>query len=132
MNNPLAGLGESWAASNAAFEATQPNLRSRLWRGVNPLTGFGSAAGAMHTAASKGDGRGMALAAASAMPVFGALKTVAVAAKGLTKAQLRTVPDWSNFGRAWTAALGVGLGSDAYGHMQDYGQTDRVPQRRAP
>lgn len=74
MNNPLSNVGPYWSKSNAEFEATNPNMLSRLGRAVNPMTGFGSALGSVHDAASQGSVSGMALGALGALPMFGATK----------------------------------------------------------
>ena len=79
--NPLAGVGEYWSNSNAEFEAQNPNLLQRGVRAINPVTGFGSAVGAMHDGASVGSARDMAIAAMQAVPVFGAMRAVAPAVK---------------------------------------------------
>ena len=79
--NPLAGVGEYWSNSNAEFEAQNPNLLQRGVRSINPVTGFGSAVGAMHDGASVGSARDMAIAAMQAVPVFGAMRAVAPAVK---------------------------------------------------
>ena len=82
-----------WAADNARFEKTDPSLIARIGRSLNPLTGFGSAMGDMHTSASEGDGTGMALAALGAVPAFGAMRVVRLPGRGLTKASTSAVPD---------------------------------------
>ena len=79
--NPLAGVGEYWSNSNAQFEAQNPNLLQRGVRAINPVTGLGSAVGAMHDGASAGSTRDMAIAALQAVPVFGAMRAVAPAVK---------------------------------------------------
>ena len=84
-----------WAADNARFEKTDPSLIARIGRTLNPLTGFGSAMGDMHTSSGEGDGVGMALAALSAVPAFGAVRVVSTPAKGLVKASTSVVPDVS-------------------------------------
>ena len=43
----LENAADYWANSNAEFEKTNPNFGQRVLRGVNPITGFGSAVGAM-------------------------------------------------------------------------------------
>lgn len=82
-----------WAAENAKFEKTDPSLIARIGRSINPLTGFGSAMGDMHTSSGEGDGVGMALAALGAVPAFGAMRVVSTPAKGLIKASTSVVPD---------------------------------------
>ena len=84
---------EYWADDNARFDNSNPSFAGRVIRAVNPLTGFGSAMGAMHTAAGNGDIPGMAMAGISAIPAFGvmritpassALKAAAVPSAGRT------------------------------------------------
>lgn len=75
---------EYWADDNAQFEKTNPEFADRVVRALNPMTGFGSAMGAMHTAASSGDVPGMVMAGATAIPAFGVLR--AVPAVGAAKA----------------------------------------------
>lgn len=70
-------VGGYWSSDNAQFEAGNPSTMQRVGRALNPLTGFGSAIGAMHDAAGQGDVAGMGLAAAQAIPVFGAMRAVA-------------------------------------------------------
>lgn len=95
LNNLAAGgvignAAEYWANDNAEFEKTNPNFGRRVLRSVNPLTGFGSAMGAMHTAAGNGDIPGMAMAGISAIPAFGVLR--AVPATGAIKAGVHSSP----------------------------------------
>lgn len=77
---------EYWANDNAEFEKTNPGFVDRVVRGVNPLTGFGSAMGAMHTAAGNGDIPGMAMAGIQAIPAVGVLR--AIPAAGAMKASV--------------------------------------------
>jgi hypothetical protein len=66
LRNPLAGVGEYWADDNAAFQAQNPSVVQQTLRAANPLTGFGSALGRLHTAAGEGDLLGAGLAAGGA------------------------------------------------------------------
>lgn len=75
--NPLDGVGQYWSESNANFEAGNPTLLERGTRALNPMTGFGSALGAMHDAAGSGDLPGMVVAALQGVPIFGAVRAVA-------------------------------------------------------
>lgn len=125
---------EYWANDNAEFEKTNPNIGRRLVRAINPVTGFGSAMGAMHTAAGNGDVPGMAMAGISAIPAFGVMRMVPAA--GAMKAY--AVP-----GAARSAAAVAGQGvsnaaSDEYqarqnpayargGIVRGKGGVDRVP-----
>ena len=67
---------EYWSESNSAFEAADPSAFWRTVRVVNPVTSFGSALGDMRDSAEDRDGWGMGLAAASALPTFGATALV--------------------------------------------------------
>jgi len=125
---------EYWANDNAEFEKTNPNIGSRLVRAINPVTGFGSAMGAMHTAAGNGDVPGMAMAGISAIPAFGVMRMVPAA--GAMKAY--AVPDVA---RSAAAVAGQGVynaASDEYqarqnpayargGIVRGKGGVDRVP-----
>lgn len=82
MNNFFDGVGQYWADDNAEFERSNPTGLQRAWRGVNPLTGFGSALGSMHSAAGQGDLGGMAEAGIQAIPGVGALRPIMPFAKG--------------------------------------------------
>lgn len=73
----MENVGQYWSKDNADFEATSPGIIQRGARALNPLTGFGSAVGAMHDAASQGDVTDMGIAAVQAIPVFGAMRAVA-------------------------------------------------------
>lgn len=73
--------GDYWAQDNAAFEKTHPSLPARFVRAVNPMTGFGSALGAMHDAAGAGfPAKDTAIALMQSVPSFGSV----IARKGLT------------------------------------------------
>lgn len=125
---------EYWANDNAEFEKTNPNIGRRLVRAINPVTGFGSAMGAMHTAAGNGDVPGMAMAGISAIPAFGVMRTVPAA--GAMKAS--AVP---GVARSAAAVAGQGVSnavSDEYqarqnpayargGIVRGKGGVDRVP-----
>lgn len=125
---------EYWANDNAEFEKTNPNIGRRLVRAINPVTGFGSAMGAMHTAAGNGDVPGMAMAGISAIPAFGVMRMVPAA--GAMKAS--AVP---GVARSAAAVAGQGVSnvaSDEYqarqnpayargGIVRGKGGVDRVP-----
>ena len=57
-------VGGYWSNSNKEFEATNPGVGGRIVRAVNPVTGLGSAIGAMYDAAGNGSARDAAIAAA--------------------------------------------------------------------
>lgn len=101
---------EYWSESNREFEETDPTYLQRMWRTLNPLTGFGSALGDFRDSAENGNGWGMGLAAASALPAFGATRPV--------QGFLDKVPHavTSLVGTAKNAAVGSAVGglSDIY------------------
>ena len=77
--NPIRRAGEYWAEDNARFEQTSPSFGARLGRAFNPLTGFGSAIGQVHSGMSEGNWGEAALGAAGALPVFAAMRMAAPA-----------------------------------------------------
>ena len=84
--------GDYWSNDNAQFEASNPNLVDRVGRALNPLTGFGSALGAMSDAASEGfPPLATALALWQSLPTFGAVRSVATPAVGAIKAGTKLV-----------------------------------------
>lgn len=104
-DNLLTDTAKHWSNDNAMFERTMPTFGDRFVRGLNPMTSFGSAMGAMHDAAGQGDKTDMAIAALQALPLFGALGAVAVPGKGLIKNGIRMLPSIKK-----TAAIG-GVGA---------------------
>ena len=80
--------GDYWMKDNADFEATNPSIGDRILRSVNPMTGFGSAIGAMSEAAGNGFPlRDTSIALLQALPTFGRVSTMAgSAAAGAAKA----------------------------------------------
>jgi hypothetical protein len=107
----IADAAQYWANDNEQFEAGNPSFGSRVVRALNPATSFGSAMGAMHTAAGSGDKTGMALAAAQAIPVFGAMRP----AMGAVKAARAMVPSAARTGAAIAGNGAAGAMADAYG-----------------
>ena len=91
-DNPLTQAGQYWAEDNARFEKLDPSLLDRVVRTVNPMTGFGSAMGTMHDAAGRADPVGMGLALLQSLPLFAAMKGVAVPAAGAFKASTTQLP----------------------------------------
>lgn len=77
-------IGEYWSGDNAKFEAGNPGMMARVGRSLNPMTGLGSAVGAMHDGASKGSFRDMGIAVAQAVPAFAAAKTAKTIAGPMT------------------------------------------------
>ncbi len=92
-----------WADANARYEATDPSFGGRVARTLNPMTGFGSAMGQMHSSAEAGDSTGMALSLLQALPMFGLMRATQIPGKGLTKASTKMVSDPK-------ATLGLGVG----------------------
>lgn len=78
----VSALGKSWADDNTQAAENNPSTLAGLWRGVNPLTGYGSALGNAYTASREGDLVGVGLAALSAVPVFGSLTALKSTATG--------------------------------------------------
>lgn len=101
---------EYWSEDNAAFEKTNPGVGSRILRAANPLTAFGSAMGAMQDSSNAGDGAGMALAAAQAIPVFSMMR----AAGPLVKAAGGLVPSVAKTAAATVGNTAFGVGADMY------------------
>lgn len=104
--NPLAGVGDYWSKSNAEFEAQGPSIPQRVWRSINPVTGFGSAVGAMHDGASKGSAVDMSIAALQAIPVFAAMRPVKTAI-GAVPAAMAPSAAGTAAGAAKNVAAGV-------------------------
>ena len=111
----IADAAQYWANDNEQFEAGNPSFGSRVVRALNPATSFGSAMGAMHTAAGSGDKTGMALAAAQAFPVFGAMRSVITPAMGTVKAARAMAPSAAQTGAAIAGSGAAGAMADAYG-----------------
>jgi hypothetical protein len=85
-------IGEYWSADNAQFEATNPNFIQRVGRQLNPVTGFGSNLGQLHDAVGQGHPLDAAVAVASSIPGFAAMRNVAVPGAGLVKATVQNLP----------------------------------------
>lgn len=109
------GIGQYWSNDNAEFERGNPSIASRIGRAINPLTSFGSALGAMHDAAGNGDKIGMGLAAAQAIPAFGAIRTISSPAFGAIKAAAaRSAPDLAKTGASVLGNAAFGAAADTY------------------
>ena len=106
----LENAADYWANSNAEFEKTNPNFGQRVLRVLNPITGFGSAVGAMKTAAGNGDVPGMAMAGISAVPAFGVLR--AVPAAGAMKAAV--TPSMGRSAAALSGGAVINAAADDY------------------
>ena len=103
-------VGGYWSSDNAQFEAGSPSTMQRVGRALNPVTSLGSAIGAMHDAAGQGDVAGMGLAAAQAIPVFGAVRAVAPTLK--TAAGF--VPSAGKTAAATAGSAAFGAAADQY------------------
>ena len=108
----IGNAAEYWANDNAEFEKTKPGLGSRVVRAINPMTGFGSAMGAMHTAAGNGDIPGMAMAGISAIPAFGVLR--AAPATGAIKAGVQSSPSLGRTASALAGGATANAAADEY------------------
>ena len=110
-DNLITRAGDYWSADNAVFEQNNPTLLGRVGRAINPMTGFGSAMGAMKDAASQGSATQAGLALLQALPLFGAMRSVASPAQGAIKASIRNTADLQRFlingGASTTASVGV-------------------------
>lgn len=115
----IGNAAQYWAKDNANFEAGSPSFGSRFVRALNPATAFGSAMGAMHTAAGNGDKTGMALAAAQAVPVFGAMRSVVTPAMGAIKAARAVAPSAAQTGVAIAGSGAAGAMADTYGTPEE-------------
>lgn len=101
---------EYWSEDNRRFENTNPSVGSRVLRAVNPMTSLGSAMGAMHDSANTGDGVGMALAGAQAIPVFAAMKAVGP----LVKSATGFIPSAAKTAAAVAGNTAFGASADMY------------------
>ena len=97
---PFPDAAEYWSRDNAQFEGGNPTFMARAGRSLNPVTGFGSAMGAMHDGASAGSPRDMGVAFLQALPLFGATKLAALPMQSIKDAAALAVPT--------AKALGVG------------------------
>ena len=101
---------EYWSESNRAFDAAEPSVFWRAVRVANPVTSFGSALGDMRDSAEDRDGWGMGLAAASALPTFGATALV----KGFLDKVPQAVPSLVGTAKNFAANTAVGGLGDTY------------------
>lgn len=99
--------GEYWSQDNAAFEHGNPSLLARVTRSVNPMSGFGSALGAMHDAAGAGfPAKDTAIALMQAAPSFGSV----IARKGLTS--IDVMNDYLKTLSTFAAGTGASVAAD--------------------
>lgn len=104
-------VGGYWSNSNKEFEATTPNVDDRVVRALNPVTGLGSAVGAMYDAAGNGSARDAAIAAVQAVPMFAAMKVVP-AAKSLLPTAPKVAFDAAKTASKVTSSTGAGVVAD--------------------
>lgn len=119
VHEALSSFSEStggyWSRSNSDFEKSKPSAAQRVGRVLNPLTGFGSAVGMMYDAASAGDKKGMAIAAASSIPAWGYTKTIQAAKSIKPSANVaRTVTDTQRTAKGFAINTAVGVAADQY------------------
>lgn len=108
-------VGPTWSESNAQFEQTDPKFIDRVGRAINPLTGFGSALGAMHDAAGNGDITGMGVATLQAMPLLAPVNIAkAIPAAGVVKAGQVMNPSVPATVAAVLGGGAVGAAADTY------------------
>ena len=139
-------IGEYWSQDNAQFEAGNPGTLARVGRSVNPVTGFGSALGAMHDGASKGSAADMGVAAAQAIPIFAAASRIkqAVGPMLATVANPSKTAGRAAIGTAGSVAVdesqlfkpGLRNGGDLKtghgGHVPGTGKGDKIPAKYEP
>ena len=104
-------VGGYWSNSNKEFEATNPGVGGRIVRALNPVTGLGSAIGAMYDAAGNGSARDAAIAAAQAYPMFAAMKVVP-AAKSMLPAAPQVAAAVGETASKVTSSTGAGVVAD--------------------
>ena len=104
-------VGGYWSNSNKEFEATNPGVGGRVVRAVNPVTGLGSAVGAMYDAAGNGSARDAAIAAVQAAPMFAAMKVVP-AAKSLLPTAPQVAAAVGKTASKVTSGTGAGVVAD--------------------
>ena len=117
--NLIEDAANYWANDNREFENQNPSIAKRVLRTINPLTSFGNAMGDMHIRAGNGDKTGMAMAAASAVPAFGAMKLISTPGVGAVKAGVSSAPDLASLIKALISGGVVGAASDAYGNERN-------------
>lgn len=106
--------GDYWSKDNAAFEASNPSIGNRVVRAINPVTGFGSAVGAMRDAAGNGfDPRDTAIALMQALPSFGSVIAKAGVATGAVKdIPIKLVNDYLKTLGSFAASTGLSVAAD--------------------
>ena len=106
--------GDYWSKSNADFEVSNPGVVDRVIRSVNPVTGFGSAVGAMKDAAANGfDPVETGVAAAQAWPAFGYMVARAGTAAGAYKAiPIHLINDYLKTLRNFALGTGASVAAD--------------------
>lgn len=104
-------VGGYWSNSNKEFEATNPGVGGRIVRAVHPVTGPGSAMGAMYDAAGNGSARDAAIAAVQAYPMFAAMKVIP-AAKSMLPAAPQVAASVGKTASKVTRSTGAGVVAD--------------------
>lgn len=104
-------VGGYWSNSNKEFDATNPSIGGRVVRALNPVTGLGSAVGAMYDAAGNGSARDAAIAAVQAAPMFAAMKVVP-AAKSLLPTAPQVAAAAGKTASKVTSGTGAGVVAD--------------------
>ncbi|WP_374257895.1 hypothetical protein [Aquabacterium sp.] len=104
-------VGGYWSNSNKEFEATNPGVGERFGRALNPVTGFGSAVGAMYDAAGNGSARDAAIAAAQAAPMFASMKALPAAKSLIPTAPQIAVATGKTAAKA-AGGTGAGVAAD--------------------
>ena len=99
--------GQAWSQSNAQFEAGGPTLLDRAGRSLNPMTGFGSALGAMHDGANGGSPRDMGVAFLQALPLFGATKLASLPLSATRDALVLAQPTLQKMATGTAASVAV-------------------------
>lgn len=106
--------GGYWSQNNAEFEQGDPTLLARAVRAINPMSGFGSAVGAMHDAASKGfPVADTTVALLQSLPTFGATKAVNTIGSGAIKSGSAISPDLLKTLLSFAVGTGASVGADA-------------------
>ena len=102
---PFPNAAEYWSKDNAQFEATDPSLLDRAGRSLNPMTGLGSAIGAMHDGASAGSPRDMGVAFLQSLPLFGATKLASLPMQGVKDAVSLAAPTLNKLALGTAASI---------------------------
>lgn len=124
--------GDYWSQANARFEQGNPSTIDRVVRAVNPMTGFGSALGAMSDAASKGlPPVDTGVAVMQSLPLFGAaIAKGGVAASGAIKAIPAVIKnDYLKTLGGFAAGTAASVAADE-AQEADYGKRPEMAQQK--